>query len=146
MEWIQVKTVQELELCFAVRRAVFVVEQQIPESLEMDEYDNSPDSCRHWLGCADGHPVAAGRWREYAPGVAKLQRIAVLAPYRGKGVGRQLIRVLEEDVLRMGGVTAILDAQLTVEPFYRQLGYRTVSSEPFFEAGIPHVRMEKSLT
>jgi len=39
----------------------------------------------------------------------------------------------------------LLHAQQRVEGSYHTLGYRTVS-EPFAEAGIPHVEMERALS
>lgn len=145
MDWIPVRTMEQLEQCFKVRRAVFVEEQQVPESEEIDEYDRSPDACRYWLGCKEGLPVAAGRWREYAPGIAKLQRVAVLAPYRGQSIGSKLIGVLEKDAQQRGCHKAMLDSQCSAAEFYHKLGYATVSEEPFLDAGIWHVRMEKGL-
>jgi predicted GNAT family N-acyltransferase len=38
----------------------------------------------------------------------------------------------------------VLSAQETVTAFYERLGYR-VESERFFEAGIPHRKMSKTL-
>lgn len=145
MEWIQVRTMEQLEQCFTVRRAVFVEEQQVPESVEIDEYDVSPDACRHWLVRKKGTPVAAGRWRDYAPHTAKLQRVAVLASYRGQSIGSQLIGVLEKDARQQGCHKAVLDAQCTAIEFYEKLGYVNVSEKPFLDAGIWHVRMEKEL-
>ncbi|UUZ94227.1 GNAT family N-acetyltransferase [Paenibacillus sp. P25] len=146
MEVVQVKTEKQLKECFAVRIKVFVEEQQVPTDLEMDEYDASPESCRHFLiQNEEGEAVAAARWRMYDDRTAKLQRIAVLAPYRGHGLGRLIIQAMEEDIKAQGVPAVILDGQVQAEPFYRKLGYEVISEEPFLDAGIWHVRMRKAL-
>jgi predicted GNAT family N-acyltransferase len=148
MEIIRVDNEAQLKQCFEVRIDVFVKEQKVPESLELDECDASPEACHHLLIRDAGKPIAAGRWRPYdSEGVkAKLQRIAVLAAYRGTGVGRLLMSSLEQWAMERGFTEGVLDAQVQAEPFYAKQGYVNISSEPFDDAGIPHVRMVKALT
>lgn len=145
MNVIRVKTQEELEACFGIRVQVFVEEQQVPLDLEMDEYDVSPEACRHILVLDGDKPVATGRWKEYCPGIAKLQRIAVLRDYRSKGLGKLLVQALEEQAREAGMTSTLLDGQCTAEGFYHRLGYRTEPGEPFLDAGILHVRMTKPL-
>ncbi|WNR46502.1 GNAT family N-acetyltransferase [Paenibacillus roseipurpureus] len=145
METIRVTTMEQLKACFAVRFNVFVDEQQVPAHLEMDEKDESPQSCHHFL-IQDGEiPVGAARWYEYQEGTAKLQRVAVIKAYRGRSLGKLLILAMEEQAKEQGCLYAILDAQCQAEGFYKQLGYKVISEEPFYDAGILHVRMKKSL-
>jgi predicted GNAT family N-acyltransferase len=140
-----VRTEEELKQAFAVRKEVFVEEQHVPLDLEMDEYDISVDACRHFIAETHGKTIGASRWREYEPGTAKLQRIAVLKSSRGSGVGKLLVETMEKDAAAMGYRRSLLDAQCSAEEFYRKLGYVTESAEPFLDAGIPHVRMSKPL-
>lgn len=143
METIRVTTMEQLKACFEVRFNVFVDEQQVPAHLEMDEKDESPEACHHFL-IQDGEaPIGAARWYEYQPGMAKLQRVAVLKSYRGKSLGKQLILAMEQQASELGCQSAILDAQCQAEGFYSQLGYVVISEEPFYDAGILHVRMKK---
>ncbi|CAI6081269.1 GNAT family N-acetyltransferase [Cohnella sp. JJ-181] len=136
----------ELESCLAVRMEVFVKEQGVPPEEEVDEYDASPAACRHFLATDEGVAVGAARWKTYEPGVAKLQRIAVKLSYRGRSVGRLLVRTMEQDAAALGYRSVILDAQCSAEAFYAKLGYATISDEPFYDAGILHVRMSKHLS
>lgn len=147
MEIIRVSRQDELDRCLQIRMEVFVQEQRVPADLEVDEYDASPDSCRHLLVAVDQRSAATGRWRLYdAEGwKAKLQRIAVRADLRGLGLGRTVVAELERWAREHGCREAVLDAQCQAEAFYRGLGYTTVSPEPFDDAGIPHVRMVKPL-
>ncbi|SDM93034.1 Predicted N-acyltransferase, GNAT family [Paenibacillus sp. yr247] len=145
MEIIRVTTQDQLQDCFKVRFKVFVDEQQVPEHLEMDEKDESPEACHHFLISDGDQPVAAARWYEYQPQTAKLQRVAVLKEYRGRSLGKQIILAMEQQAREMNCSSAILDAQCQAEGFYNQLGYQVISDEPFYDAGILHVRMKKPL-
>ncbi|MFC5531962.1 GNAT family N-acetyltransferase [Cohnella yongneupensis] len=145
MKAMRVTTEEMLQQALAIRVAVFVDEQGVPMELEKDEYDASPEASRHHLLSAEGENVATGRWKTYEPGVAKMQRIAVLKPHRGKGFGSKLLEAMEQDAKACGYHSSLLDAQCSAEDFYRKLGYETVSTEPFLDAGILHVRMLKKL-
>ncbi|MFC5453196.1 GNAT family N-acetyltransferase [Paenibacillus aestuarii] len=145
METIRVTTMEELRACFEVRMQVFVEEQKVPEELEMDEKDESPESCHHFLIMDEGKPVATARWYFYKEDTAKFQRVAVLASHRGRGLGKQLIVEMEKQARELNAKYALLDAQVQAEGFYTQLGYKVISEEPFYDADILHVRMKKPL-
>jgi predicted GNAT family N-acyltransferase len=139
------------EACFAVRKDVFVVEQQVPEDLEYDAYD--ADAVHVLAVREDGLPIGAGRLL-YGEGVAartggdpavgSLGRLAVLKSARGLGVGIALVRAVE-DAARARGLTAVdLHAQTHALAFYERLGYVAYGPE-HLEAGIPHRAMRRSL-
>jgi len=146
MKEVAVSSDEQLKQCLEVRMEVFVKEQQVPEDLEIDEFDSSWEACRHFLLLDGSKPIAAARYRMYDENTAKLQRIAVLAEYRGMGLGKRIIEMMEADIRSRGeAVSIILDGQTHAEAFYQRLGYRTISEEPFLDAGIWHVRMIKTL-
>jgi predicted GNAT family N-acyltransferase len=145
MDIILVHTPIELNQCFTIRKKVFVEEQGVPAELEIDEFDASPDACGHILLLNEGQPAGTGRWRQYTADTAKLQRLAVLVQYRGRGIGKKLIEALEQEAREAGNQFCILDGQCHAESFYHKLGYETISVEPFEDAGIMHVRMRKAL-
>ena len=128
-----------------VRMAVFVEEQGVPESLKIDGKD---DESFHAVAYRDigpkSTPVGAGRLREVADGVGKLERVSVLKAHRGEGIGREIVAELETIADERGLSELVMHAQTSVEGLYRTLGYETTSDE-FEEAGIPHVEMVKSL-
>ncbi|WP_018756626.1 GNAT family N-acetyltransferase [Paenibacillus terrigena] len=142
---IQVKTEEELNKCLSIRLEVFVHEQQVPEDLEIDEYDTLAGKAYHVLLEHEGQAVATGRLTIYQDHMAKMQRIAVKKAYRGYGYGRVLLLALEQIAKDLGLSDAILDAQCQAEIFYAKLGYEVISQEPFYDAGILHVRMKKPL-
>ena len=127
------------ELC-SIRFAVFVDEQKVPQSLELDDRD---PHCIHLLAHDDGEPVGAGRIDLALSG--KVGRVAVVASRRGQGVGKALMEYAH-GIARDNALDKVwCNAQVTAVPFYENLGYRITSAEPFDEADIPHLRMEYAL-
>jgi predicted GNAT family N-acyltransferase len=145
MQVLRAMTQDELERALRIRMEVFVEEQGVPSELEVDEYDASPVACHHFVVMDGGDAVATGRWKPFEADAVKMQRIAVRLPNRGGGVGKQLLQAMEEDARQAGFRYSVLDAQCTAEKFYAKLGYEVVSTEPFLDADIWHVRMRKNL-
>lgn len=144
-EIIQVTTEEQLQKALDIRVKVFVEEQNVPMEEEMDEYDTISPNAHHFLIMDEGVPVATGRLIYYKAGTAKMQRIAVMKDYRTNGYGRVLLLAMEELARELGLEASILDAQCQAEDFYKKLGYEVISTEPFYDAGILHVRMQKKL-
>jgi len=69
----KVSTNEELEQVFAIRKIVFVEEQNCPPELEWEFEDESV----HFIGLVDGTPAGASRWRK-TDKVYKFERFAVL--------------------------------------------------------------------
>lgn len=122
----------------SVRHAVFVVEQRIPADLEWDGID---PACEHVLAlAADGQAIGCGRLLPDG----HVGRMAVLAAWRGRGVGSALLAHLVARARARGDAKAILNAQAQAAPFYARHGF-VVTGAPFDEAGIPHIVMERPL-
>ncbi len=134
----------DLERGYIIRRKVFIEEQQVPEEIEIDEYDNHADT-RHVL-CFDfkESAVATARFRPFDKGIMKIERVAVLSEQRGKGWGRMMMEVIEEEAEKAKYCWISLDAQLHARKFYERLGFEA-SGDSFFEAGIEHIYMHKRL-
>ncbi|MGN7357672.1 GNAT family N-acetyltransferase [Paenibacillus sp. SAF-054] len=145
-EIINVTTKEQLQHGLNIRKKVFVEEQKVPVDLEIDQYDVISDDVHHILvQDENGDYVATGRVIYYNNETAKMQRIAVHKDYRKSGYGRILLLAMEKRARELGLTYSILDAQCQAEPFYAKQGYETISKEPFDDAGIPHVRMRKTL-
>jgi predicted GNAT family N-acyltransferase len=121
----------------AVRHAVFVREQSVPEALEWDEFDAAS---RHGIAEANGAAIGTGRLLPDG----HIGRMAVLAPWRGRGVGAALLQWLLDVALLAGHREVRLSAQVHAVGFYRRFGF-TANGEPYLEAGIPHVDMQLAL-
>ncbi|MGZ4122757.1 MAG: GNAT family N-acetyltransferase [Tumebacillaceae bacterium] len=138
---IKITNEEQYGQALAIRKVVFVEEQNVPVEIEIDENEAV---ATHVLAYDENEtPVATGRIRPYAEGVGKMERIAVLQEVRsGRGYGRAIMDKLEAIGRELGFRKFVLEAQIHAEKFYEKLGYTTIS-EPFMEAGIVHVKMEK---
>ncbi|MEK3703658.1 GNAT family N-acetyltransferase [Paenibacillus sp. FSL R7-0198] len=140
-----VSTEEQLKQALEIRHHVFVIEQQVPAEIEIDQYDVISPDVHHVLLSTDGQAVATGRLIYYSKDTAKMQRIAVLESHRSFGYGRVLLLAMEELARELGLTYSVLDAQCQAQKFYEKLGYEVISEEPFYDADILHVRMRKSL-
>lgn len=122
----------------AVRIAVFVIEQNIPEELEWDEHDAT--SMHVLAEDAAGTPIGCGRLLPDG----HIGRLAVLSEWRGRGVGAALLARLTELARMRGDRRVLLNAQVQAIPFYARYGYAPIGA-PFAEAGIAHQTMERLL-
>lgn len=124
----------------AVRKAVFIEEQHVPEEEEVDQFENE---ATHFVLYDNELPIGAGRFRTI-DGIGKIERICVLQAHRSRGIGRIIMEAIEQYAKENGVSKAKLNAQTHAQPFYEKLGYMTVS-DVFMDAGIPHVTMVKNL-
>jgi predicted GNAT family N-acyltransferase len=139
MENVQVNKIdndQDLQKAFAIRRTVFVAEQNCPPDLE---YENE-DVSTHFLATIDNLPVGACRWRKTEAGY-KLERFAVLKEFRGNRVGQALVTATLAD-LPADASYVYLNAQLDAMGLYAKFGF-VPEGEQFEEAGIQHFKMVK---
>lgn len=118
----------------AVRRCVFIEEQNVPEELEWDDLD---ESSYHVLATDDdGAPIGTGRLLLDG----HIGRMAVLKAWRGCGVGSAILGALLNLAQKEGHENVMLNAQIHALAFYRKHGFKAFGDE-FMEAGIPHRAM-----
>lgn len=121
-----------------VREQVFIVEQQCPEEEEWDALDATS---HHVLARdLDGRPIGTGRLTPEH----RIGRMAVLAPWRGRGVGDAILRRLLEQARALRLPAVEMHAQTHAIPFYARLGFAAYGEE-FLECGIAHRRMRLEL-
>jgi predicted GNAT family N-acyltransferase len=140
MDFKVVETDSELHDAFSIRRTVFVHEQNVPEELEIDEYE---DDSTHFILIDGVKTVGAGRFR-VIDGIGKVERICVLPEARGTGAGKEIMLGIEQFAKKQLITSLKLNAQTQAIPFYERLGYEIISDE-FMDAGIPHRAMKKTL-
>ncbi|MEO8442767.1 MAG: GNAT family N-acetyltransferase [Betaproteobacteria bacterium] len=122
----------------AIRIDVFVREQHVPEALEWDAID---EECLHVLArTAAGDAIGTGRLLPDG----HIGRMAVLAQWRGRGVGARLLAELIAAATERGYAEVELSAQTHAIGFYRRCGFEVVSGE-YLDAGIPHRSMRRVL-
>lgn len=127
--------------CFAVRRAVFIDEQNIPEAEEWDEADKT---CTHFLAEDDSGPLGCARLIAMGD-TAKIGRVAVMEAARGTGLGRAIMLHVIGAARAAGFRHAMLEAQLYVIPFYEGLGFVAEGPEYDDGSGILHRVMRCAL-
>ncbi len=122
----------------AIRKAVFMVEQGFCE-----EFDATDGACIHAVLYENNSAVGTCRFWYEGEGFV-LGRLAVLAPYRGRGAGALLIDKTEEHAKSLGGASMRLHAQKRAVGFYERQGYIPYGDwEP--DEGYPHIWMKKEL-
>ncbi|ASU33757.1 GNAT family N-acetyltransferase [Mucilaginibacter xinganensis] len=127
----------DLEKVFAIRREVFVDEQNCPPELEWEFEEEST----HFLATVNGEPAGASRWRNTDKGY-KLERFAVLKNFRGMGVGQELVKTVLAD-LPADAAYVYMHAQIQAVSLYEKFGFEKTGPE-FEEAGIRHFKMVKA--
>lgn len=126
------------ELLSAVRRVVFIEEQNVPPELEWDDAD---ERAYHVLAtAADGTPVGTARLKLDC----HIGRMAVVRAWRGRGVGGTMLHALIDFAQKEGCSVVRLHAQTHALGFYSRYGFEAVGEE-FEEAGIAHRAMQLTL-
>lgn len=124
-------------LLWQLRIDVFVVEQQCAYP-ELDGRDLDADTVHVFITETD-RPMAYLRVLAEPEGEARIGRVCVAAPARGRGLAQQLMQAALKTI---GKRASVLDAQTYVSGWYEQFGYE-VSGPDFLEDGIPHVPMRR---
>ncbi|MBI3061390.1 MAG: GNAT family N-acetyltransferase [Deltaproteobacteria bacterium] len=146
----EVVSAKELKRAFSIRLRVFVREQGVPQEIELDRDDRTARhflatvrgrarTARHFLATVRGRAVGTARL-VVKNGRAKIGRMAVLKSYRGKGVGKALLKRAVESARKKKVKMIYLHAQVPVIGFYEKMGFQCVG-RLFMEAGIPHRKM-----
>ena len=125
---------RDQETLRTIREAVFVVEQNVPVELEWDGVDQD---CVHVIAYANDRS-AVGTGRLLPDG--HIGRLAVLAPWRGRGAGSSLLLKLVAIAKARGIGPIALNAQTHALAFYERFGF-VAEGNDFDDAGIPHRHM-----
>lgn len=125
----------KMKAAFAIRQKVFVEEQQVDAREEYDEFEQTSV---HYLVYVDDTPVGTARWRITKDGI-KLERFAVLKPYRNRNAGRAVLLKVLGDVLPLKKKT-YMNAQVTAMNFYKREGF-VAEGDLFLECNIAHYKM-----
>ena len=120
-----------------IRYKVFVDEQNVPEELEIDGFD---DDAVHVLVMLDDKTIGTGRILSDG----HIGRVAVLKQYRGQGVGKLIMKKLIESAKDNQLESLWLSSQWYARGFYIDLNFECIG-EKFEEAGIDHIKMIRKL-
>jgi ElaA protein len=136
----RVEETHDVAACQDIRRVVFIEEQGVAADIEVDGEDAD---CHHYL-LWDGDTVIGTCRVKPLDETAKIQRVAVLKPYRRKGNGSILMRNVLKELPQDGYARALVGSQLTALLFYEKLGFEAFGPV-YKDAGIDHRDMSLTL-
>lgn len=120
-----------------LRHKVFVIEQGVPEDLEIDEDD---PTATHFVAIHEGE--IAGTLRVvFKPEHVKICRVAICRERRGLGIARYMMIFAIDYCKALGVDRFYLAAQVDKLGFYEKLGFVPFGPQ-FMDAGIPHMAMK----
>ena len=95
-----------------------------------------------WVVYVENLPAGCIAYRTKADGVGEVKRLFIRKEYRGKGISKELLNLLEKHAREQGCTKLFLDTRITLEPavsLYRSFGFDIT-----FQQGL-YVQMEKEL-
>ena len=125
-----------------IRTLVFMQEQGISAA---DEWDGLDEQALHFLALSTaGTAIGCARvLLESDEGKTRFHigRVAILKPFRNKGIGHQLMRAIIAHCKQTTPLNQMyLHAQIERQHFYETLGF-VAEGDVFMDAGIPHISM-----
>lgn len=134
-------TNKQLAGMYALRYNVFVREQQ---SI-FNEHDGKDFAAIHLFIEDAGQIVAYARVCKESDSTSSIGRVAVDQAYRGQSLSKRVLTQAIQTIKDMGNMTEItIGAQEYLHKFYENFGF-VVTSEPFDDDGVLHVRMSLPL-
>lgn len=138
----EITSARDLREALTIRRIVFTDEQHLTDVVDRDPYDHGPGSVQV-LARLDDEPVGVGRLH-VSRREGQIAWVAVLGPYRGLGIGWEIMDSLLSAAGRLGASRVTLSAQTHAVGFYRLLGFHTVG-RTWVMGNIEHITMVRDL-
>ncbi len=114
-----------------------------PEGSEVDDME---DLCFHLMAVDNSNQIiGVARLQFNSDSEAQIRYMAVAKLYQGKGIGRELVKALEQRVDHSSCKNIVLDAREPAIGFYLKLGYRIIEKSYLLFDEIQHFRMIKEL-
>lgn len=105
-------------------------------------YTESENIENVWIAYVDNHPAGCIAFRKKDGNVGEVKRLFLRKEYRGRGISKELLKVMEHHAGEQGCTKLFLDTRITLEPavsLYRDVGFQVV-----FQQGL-YIQMEKDL-
>ena len=93
-----------------------------------DEFDQIDRTAIHFILYNDKKGIATARVYKISDTNYEIGRVYIAKKFRQKGVGRQLLKEIEKQVLEWVGNAIKLNPQLQAADFYKKLGYHSIGS------------------
>ncbi len=113
---------------------------------EGSEVDDIEDQCFHLIAVDENNEViAVARLQFNSKAEAQIRYMAVARAYEKHGIGRALIKTMEQHASHSNCQKIVLDARQPAVGFYQKLGYELVKKSYLLFSEIQHFRMIKNL-
>lgn len=89
--------------------------------------------------------LGVARMHESATRQGQVRCVAVATGQQGKGIGKLIMRYLENVAMEKGWQEIVLEARENAVPFYESLGYSITEKSYLLFGEIQHYRMQKAL-
>jgi predicted GNAT family N-acyltransferase len=109
------------------------------------ETDAIEASCFHVMAVDNDEVISIARLQFNSDDEAQLRYMAVSPPYQRQGIGRALIKALEQHAITSSRTKIVLDAREPAVNFYKKLGYQVIEKSYLLFDEIQHFRMSKKL-
>lgn len=143
----QPQTEQEFKRYYRLRWEILRAPWHQPEGSEVDDME---DQCVHLMAIdnnSESRAVVIGvaRLQYNSATEAQIRYMAVDPENQKKGIGREMIKVMEKFARNASCKTIILDAREPAVGFYQKLGYKVAEKSYLLFDEIQHYRMIKVL-
>lgn len=99
----------------------------------------------HIMAIEGDDVLGVARMHESAALQGQVRCVAVATDQQGKGVGKAIMRALEEQAQAKAWNEIVLEARENAVPFYKSLGYHIEQESYLLFGEIQHYRMKKAL-
>jgi len=120
-------------------------ERDRADEAEGTYYAIASGSERSSIALIEGNIIGSARLRLIKEGVGSIAYVAVLPEFSRQGIGTKLMEFLLNLAQEKRLHTVRVCSRITAQSFYEKLGFSPIS-DPFIRIGIPHVKMEISLS
>lgn len=136
------KNKQELEAIIELRYEILRKPWMQPASTASDELEDS--SINAYIA-QNEEVIACGRLQKNDDGKGQVRYMAVRADQQGKGLGRDILKFLEEQAALLGIGCVELQARENALDFYKKEGYVVIEKSFLLWGQIQHYLMQKQL-
>lgn len=117
------------------------------KTISADPEETTPPHGAFLIARLDGSPIACGALKRVAPGIGTIKRMWVAKSARGMGLGRRMLRALEEQARDLGFATLRLETNRSlVEARHLYLRYGYQETAPFNAEPHAHYWFEKNIS
>jgi len=103
-----------------IRRQVFVLEQGIPQELDLDGLD---EHSYHAIASVNNDVIGVARLALLADNKAVMARVAIIKEYRGKGIATKLVTTLLVKAEQLKICNVELHAHAYLRKYYENFGF-----------------------